>query len=81
MGRIPSTPFEGLFTPFEVLEDVCLIWEVSRAHEVSHDDWKTQVGALFVSGLDLHPTTINRAHPLHFSLLIHKRVESTHTLV
>ena len=54
MGRSPIYAlFEGLFTPFEVLEDVCLIWEVSRAHEVSHVDWKTQVGALFVSGLGL----------------------------
>ena len=52
-GGAPMTPFEGLFTPFDVLEDVCLIWEVSRANEVSHVDWKTQVGAQFVSGLGL----------------------------
>ena len=54
--------------------------KILELNEVSHVDWKTQVGALFISGLGLHPTTINRAPPLHSSLLIHKRVESTHTL-
>ena len=61
-GRF-STPFN---MSFDVLEEVCLIWEDSRAHEVSHDDWKTQVGALFMSGLRLNPSTINRAPPPSF---------------
>ena len=47
-----STPF---IMSFNVLGEVCLIWEDSRAHEVSHVDWKTQVGALFMSGLGHSP--------------------------
>ena len=51
-----------------MLKVFCLIWEDSRAHEVSHVDWTTYVGALFVSGLGLNPSTINRAPPPSFLL-------------
>ena len=60
--RPPLRPLEVFYSFGGVkvmLKVFCLIWEDSRAHEVSHDDWKTQVGALFVSGRGLNPSTIN----------------------
>ena len=64
-GGAPSTPLlEGLYS----LECFVLYGNILELNEVSHVDWKTQVGALFVSGLGLHPTTINRAPPPSFLL-------------
>ena len=40
-----------------------LYGKILELNEVSHVDWKTQVGALFVSGLGLYPREL-RAHIL-----------------
>ncbi|KAL4567963.1 hypothetical protein LXL04_023560 [Taraxacum kok-saghyz] len=55
--------------------------EDSRILMVEHSHWWMLMGALFMIGLGLIPSTINRVSPLTHSLLIHKRVLRAHTLL
>ena len=45
-----------------------LYGKILELNEVSYADWKTLVGALFMSAVDLIPSTINRAPPPSFLL-------------